>query len=213
MNEEIAPLKKVPEKKKGGWRSVLKELGIFALIAFGVVYPFRKYVAEPYIVSGASMDPTFETGDYLIVDKLSYETSKTAREDVVVFRYPGNPAINRMDVAPARNFIKRVIGLPDETVAMKKNVVTITNKENPNGFVLKEEYITYPCDIKKTQCIDSIEVTLGEKEYFVMGDNRAESYDSRSWGPMPEKNIVGTPILRLFPLNQIGIIPGSDSKK
>ncbi len=218
MNEENSPSPSIESpqlpvvQKKSSWKSVFKEIFIFAIIAFGIVYPFRKYVAEPYIVSGASMDPTFATGDYLIVDKLSYETGKPQRNSVVVFRYPGNPAIGRTDATPAKNFIKRIIGLPGETVTMKDNAVTIKNTDNPKGFALDQSYVVHPCP-KNTSCVSSFEIKLGADEYFVMGDNRAESYDSRSWGPVPKANIIGTPVLQLFPLNKVGFIPGADNKK
>lgn len=184
------------KKKPSTFKSVVKEIIIFAIIALGIVLPFRIYIAEPYVVSGASMDPTFATGDYLIVDKLSYELGSPERNSVVIFRYPNDPT---------KNFIKRIIGLPGETVIQKGNEIMIKNSENPNGFVIDQSYIKYfaPSDFEKT---------LSGDEYFVMGDNRAESFDSRSWGPLPKKFILGKPILRLFPVSEIGISPGADTK-
>jgi signal peptidase I len=178
-------------------KSILKEVFLFAVIAFGIVLPFRMFVAEPYIVSGASMDPTFKTGDYLIVDKLSYKLGEPQRNSVVVFKYPNDTT---------KNFIKRIIGLPGDTITVKGNEVKIVNKDNPNGFIVDQSYIVHTSP-------DNFEKTLGTGEYFAMGDNRAESFDSRSWGVLPRKDMLGRPILRLFPLNKIGILPGDDSKK
>ncbi len=181
---------------KKNLKSIGKELLIFVLIAFGIVLPFRMYVAEPYLVDGRSMDPTFATGDYLIVEKLS--TPK--RNDVVVFN-----ATNAGEQYKNKNFIKRIIGLPGETVIVKDNTVKIINSENPNGFMLDQSYVVHGSP-------ESFQKTLGGDEYFVMGDNRVESYDSRFWGPLNKKYITGKPILRLLPLKSIGVLPGADTK-
>ena len=186
-----------PETKPITFRSILREIVIFILIAVGIVLPFRLYIAEPYVVSGASMDPTFATGDYLIVNKLTYELgNKPERNTVVIFRYPNDPS---------KDFIKRIIGLPGETVIQKDNIITIKNSENLNGFQIDQSYVTH-------QSPGNFQKTLGVDEYFVMGDNRAESFDSRSWGILPRKNIIGKPILRLLPIKQVSILPGAYNK-
>lgn len=194
--DEMTPQNTTPSVKTSSTaKSVIKEVIIFGIIAIGIVLPFRFFIAEPYIVSGASMDPTFKTGDYLIVNKLSYRIGKPERNTVIIFKYPNDPT---------KSFIKRVIGLSGETVVMDGTTVTIVNKENPHGFVLDQSYVVHSASGNFT-------ITLGPDEYFVMGDNRAESFDSRSWGPLPEKDILGEPILRLLPLNKIGILPGKDT--
>ncbi len=175
------------------WKHVAKEIGIFLAIVFGVVIPFRVFVAEPYLVDGISMDPTFHTNDYLIVDKLSYHFRSPERGSVIVFKFPNDPS---------RKFIKRIIGLPNETVSIKNGIVTITNVDHPEGLVLSNAYIT------KTKIEDMNTRTLGPDEYFVMGDNRAESYDSRYWGPVQSSYLLGKPIIRLFPFREIGFSPG-----
>ncbi len=204
MNEENtptpAPVISTPANgraKKSAVKSLLKEILIFAVIAFGIVLPFRIYIAEPYIVDGASMDPTFHTGDYLIVDKLSYELGAPKRNTVIVFKYPNDPS---------KNFIKRVIGLPGETVVIKDTVVKIVNAEHPEGLVVDQSYVAH------LGLPINLEYKLSGDEYFVMGDNRAESFDSRSWGPLNKKFILGEPVLQLWPLNQISILPGNDTK-
>jgi len=191
--DPVSPLQNSLEKKPIRGLSFLKELVTFALIAVFIIYPFRKFVAEPYIVSGASMSPTFETGHYLIIDKISYRFNNPQRDDVIVMKYPKDTS---------RDFIKRIIGLPNETVEIRDGAVYIINAENPKGILLVEDFITL------TQK-ENLLRRLGSNEYFVMGDNRAGSFDSRSWGPLPKEDIIGKPLLRLYPLTQIELLPGS----
>lgn len=171
-----------------------KEIVKFTLLALAIVIPIRAYIAQPFVVSGASMDPTFETGEYLIVDELTYRFEEPERGQVVIFKFPKDPKVY---------FIKRIIGLPGETVIIAQGNVTIKNETNPEGFIINEPYV-----FESNKLRDSYSVTLGEHEYFVMGDNRAQSSDSRSWGPLEDKFIVGRPIIRLLPLDKIGLLPG-----
>ncbi len=180
-----------PKKKHGYFYEILK----FALIAVLIVIPFRIFIAQPFIVSGESMHPTFINGEYLIIDELTYQFQPPARESVLIFRYPNDTS---------KFFIKRVIGLPGETVIIKNGIVTIKNQKNPDGITLPEPYIG-----EKIQ--DNLEKILGADEYFVLGDNRLQSYDSRYWGVLNKKYIVGRPILRLMPLTRFGIFPGDYS--
>lgn len=179
-----------PQKKE----SFLKEIVKFTLIALAIVIPVRAYVAQPFIVSGASMDPTFATGQYLIVDQVTYHFENPQRDDVIIFKYP---------LDPETYFIKRIIGLPGETVSVTGGKVTIINNANPNGIELKEPYV-----IEKHRTTETFSVILGPTEYFVMGDNRAQSSDSRTWGPLESKFIVGRPIVRLFPFSKVDLLPG-----
>jgi signal peptidase I len=169
------------------------ELVRFALIALVIVIPIRILVAEPFIVSGNSMVPTFENNDYLIVDKLSYELGNIKRDDVVVFHYPYDTT---------KFFIKRIIGLPNETVDIKGNEVTITNASHPNGFKLDQPFVKNPAN-------NDTHFVLTNSEYFVMGDNRPESSDSRYWGAVDKKFMVGRAFFRLWPINKIDILPGN----
>src|SRR3989344_3556993 len=170
-----------------------KELVKLILLSLLIVVPFRIYIAQPFIVEGASMYPTFETGDYLIVDEISYRFKTPERGSVLIFKYPKDPK---------KSFIKRVIGLPSETVSITEGKVMITNTQYPEGFVIEETYIKFP---KK----DTSSYVLGVDEYFVMGDNRLSSSDSRSWGPVPQENIVGRPIIRFL---SPALFPGDHSK-
>jgi signal peptidase I len=171
----------------------LTEMVRFALLAIIIVVPIRMFIAQPFIVSGASMDDTFTNGQYLIVDQLSYYLHEPERGDVVIFRYPRDPS---------KFFIKRVIGLPGDTVTIEEAEVTITNETNPDGFTLSEPYVK------------SMEVTaprtevMGPREYFVMGDNRDQSSDSRVWGVLQEERIIGRAWLRLFPPTTADFLPG-----
>ena len=184
MSEE--PIK-IEVKEEESWRDLFK----FALIVIAIVVPFRVFIAQPYIVEGASMDPTFKNGDYLIVDQISYRFEHPERGAVIILKYP---------VDPSKNFIKRMIGFPGETVNIKDGKVSIKTASG-DQVKLDEPYIKY-------EKVEDFQKTLGEKEYFVMGDNRAGSSDSRYWGILPEANIVGRPILRLLPFGSIGILPG-----
>lgn len=181
------------EKAKNSYfnvKNILKEVVIFGLIAFGIVLPFRAYVAEPYLVDGRSMYPTFNTGDYLIVKKFWSDEHVFHRNKVIVFKYPNDTT---------KSFIKRVIGLPSERILIKNGVVTIFNSENPEGLVLEETFI------EKTSPTN-YEITLSGDEYFVMGDNRLESFDSRSWGPLKKSYILGEPFVQLWPLDKIHLL-------
>lgn len=172
----------------------LKEIVKFTLLAVAIVVPIRMYVAQPFIVSGASMNPTFADRQYLIVDQLTYHFQDVKREDVIILKYPLNPKTF---------FIKRVIGLPNETIVSRAGKITITNKDNPDGFIFDDKHVS-----PERKGHDDFNITLGDKEYFVMGDNRRESSDSRVWGALEEKYIVGKPFIRLFPLSKIAVSPG-----
>lgn len=185
-----APVPEVTEpttKKKNEFLELIR----FAIITLLIVIPIRIFIAQPFIVNGESMIPTFHNGDYLIVDEVSYRTSDPERGEVVVFHYP---------TEHDRYLIKRIIGLPGETVNIQGDTVTITERDG-DVVVLEEDYIN-------GSFITYGEWHLGEDEYFVMGDNRMASSDSRSWGFLKREDIVGKTFLRLFPLSGIGLHPG-----
>jgi len=182
-----------PEKKENAFLDIVR----FSLIALIIVIPIRTFIAQPFIVSGASMESTFHTGEYLIVDQLSYELSSPKRGEVIVFRYPKDPS---------KFFIKRVIALPGETITIEGSTVRISNPQYPNGFILDEPYIK-----SMENGVDLTEV-LGEREYFVMGDNRDQSSDSRFWGVLQEERIIGRAFVRLFPPSQLDYLPGAVSE-
>lgn len=166
------------------------ELGKIILISLIIVVPIRYFIIQPFIVRGSSMEPNFQSGNYLIIDEISYNFKKPRRGDVVVFKFPQTRDY----------FIKRIIGLPNETIQIKDGKISIINHENMYEFILEEPYLLNsftPGDIK---------ITLGDKEYFVLGDNREASYDSRKWGVLKEKQIIGRALLRLYPFNKAQIL-------
>ncbi len=174
---------------------VVDEFITFALIALLIVVPIRWFVAQPFIVRGASMEPTFFGGEYLIVDQLSYHLSDPERGDVIIMRYPKDPSTF---------FIKRIIGLPNETVEIIGTHVVIQRGVGTEPLTLDESFIP-PERIQNEFNV----YTLGPDEYFVMGDNRIESSDSRTWGPLPKEDVVGRALLRLYPPTKFDLFPGA----
>ncbi len=189
-------------------KSFLKELVIVVAISLVIVLPIRFFIAQPFIVSGDSMDMTFANRQYLIVDQFTYKfVSEPKRGEVVVFRVPEEAlALSNYALDKRMYFIKRIIGVPGDTVEVNGNDVTLYNTENPEGIKLKEEYV-YIDKMIPTRNVN-LKVTLKSDEYFVMGDNRNNSSDSRFWGPLKRSSITGRPIIRLFPFTKIGIFPG-----
>ena len=166
----------------------------FVATAIIAIVLIRTFLASPFIVEGASMDATFHNSDYLIVDKLSYRFVEPQRGDIVVFRYPYNPSVHH---------IKRIIGLPGDTVSVQNGTVTISNTQWKNGtiaepYVLEGNNLATMSDTR----------TLGENEYYVMGDNRDNSLDSRRYGTLSGEFIAGRVVLRLFPFDMVSLFPG-----
>jgi signal peptidase I len=178
------------EKNKRLWKDFV-ELVRFTIIVLLFVIPIRIFIAQPFIVNGQSMMPTFENGDYLIVDEISYRTKEPKRGEVIIFRLPSDHK---------RFLIKRVIGLPEETIVINGKKVTI-HKKNGEIIQLEEDYINGNFSSYGTW-------ELKENEYFVMGDNRNNSSDSRSWGLLDRNLIVGKTFLRLFPFKHFSLKPG-----
>jgi len=163
---------------------ILELLQVVAIAAI-VVVPIRYFVFQPFLVKGASMEPNFHEGDYLIIDELSYRLRNPERGEVIVFHYP---------LDPSQRYIKRVVGLPGETVEIKNSQVTITKVDGSNE-VLRESYIheLYPLT-------DALKMPLRLGEYFVMGDNRSHSFDSRKWGVLQENYLIGRVVIRAWPI-------------
>jgi signal peptidase I len=185
----------VPPRRPGRTvRGTIREWFQVIVIALLISLPIRFFIAEPFVVNGASMDPTFSTGQFLIVDRLTYRFDEPKRGDVIVFKYPNDQKTY---------FIKRIIGLPGETVSIKNGFVTIINTEYPTGLKLDETYID-----SSHKSHESTSTTLGPDQYFVMGDNRAQSSDSRVWGALNKGLIAGRPIVRLLPVTQLSLLPG-----
>jgi signal peptidase I len=178
-----------PSKIKKAILYILEIIKI-VLISLAIILPVRYFLIQPFYVKGASMEPNFYDHEYLIINEISYRFSNPQRGDIVVFKYPRDPD---------QFFIKRIIALPGETVEIHNGQVIIFNNENPDGVVLKEDYLD-----EKTKTQGEFRVTLGEDEYFVLGDNRVSSYDSRIFGPVKRNLIVGRVWFRGWPFSKIG---------
>ncbi len=163
------------------------EVAEVVVISLFTVFVIRTYLVQPFLVSGASMEPNFSSGNYLLIDELSYRFREPARGEVIVFKYPGDKKTY---------YIKRIIGLPGEHLAVKDGLVKIYNAASPDGLTLQEAYL--PKDVKTLGAND---VALSGNQYFVMGDNRYYSFDSRNWGAVTRDEIVGIARLRLLPIS------------
>jgi len=157
------------------------------IVALLIVLPIRYFLFQPFIVKGQSMEPNFENGDYLIIDEISYRLREPQRGEVIVFKYPYNPS---------QRYIKRIIGLPGELIEVKDGRVMVENQ------VLNEaEYLSSGLTMP-----GNVRFLLDENEYFVLGDNRGSSSDSRQWGPLKRTNIIGRVYFRAWPVTAMAKI-------
>jgi signal peptidase I len=176
-----------PELHQRGVLRFLREI-LETVILVVAIYALVNLASARFVVEGDSMQPNFHSGQFVIVDRVSYMVSQPQRGDIVVFHFPG-------DVT--QDYIKRVIGLPGQTVEIKDTRVFV------NGQQLNEPYINEPCNT--TRCYDH-SWTLQPDEFFVMGDNRNHSDDSRIFGPVKRNLIVGEALLRYWPPSDWGIV-------
>lgn len=171
------------------------ETVVVALAIFVIIYLF---LVQPHQVNGNSMWPNFLSGEYLLTDKLSYRLEEPQRGDVVIFHAP--PGAHCPQELQC-DFVKRIIGLPEEVVEVKDGNVFI------NGSMLNESYLTNEqVSVTNTPSGEILEVPLSNSEYFVMGDNRSHSSDSRAWGPIKFEDIVGKAWIRYWPPQRAGFI-------
>lgn len=159
------------------------------VISSAIIIPIRYFLIQPFYVKGASMEPNFYDHEYLIIDELSYRFREPVRGEILVFKYPRDPS---------QYFIKRLVGMPGETVEISDGNVIIYNQDHPNGIVLEEDYLNHIETHGKER------VTLAADEYYVLGDNRDASLDSRSFGALTDDNIIGRVWVRGLPLSRIG---------
>ena len=177
--------------------------------ALVIIVPIRIFLFQPFFVQGSSMETNFKDSDYLIVNELGYKQTSIdvagfhfftvgsfrdlSRGDVVVFRYPKDPT---------QFFIKRVIGLPGEKVKVEAGKVTVYNQEHPDGFLLDESsYLP-----QGLMTSGAVTTTLDDQSYFVLGDNRQASHDSRAWGALPKYDVIGKVLVRAWPLSKAEIL-------
>ncbi len=181
--EEPAPK---PRSKR---RRAIIEWGVILVVALLAALLLRTFVIQPYYIPSASMEPTLKDGDKVLVNKLSYDLHSIHRGDVIVFKKPPD------DTTPGiKDLIKRVIGLPGETIAGRNGQIYI------NGNLLRESWLP-KVDQNITSTFGPIQIPAGE--YFVMGDNRDDSTDSRVFGPIPKKLVVGRAFLIVWPISRI----------
>lgn len=188
-----------------GVGGLLLEMVRVFILAVVIIIPVRVFLFQPFFVQGSSMEPNFEDGEYLVVSEFGYKQTNigwsenpsfqvmpfkdVVRQDVLVFRFPKNPK---------EFFIKRVIGLPGEAVEIRQGKVIIYNEEHPDGFVLDESAYLSPAVLTK----DMPRMEVSESQYFMMGDNRMFSYDSRAIGPISKERIIGRVLLRAWPVER-----------
>jgi signal peptidase I len=180
--------KTIQEEDQSSFGSFVLEIIKIVVICLAIIIPIRFYLIQPFFVKGESMEPNFSDKEYLIIDQISYRFTDIERGDVVVFRYP---------IDPSQFYIKRIVGLPGETVEIKNGEITVFNQGDTEGTLLDEKYI--PPTIETP---GEVNYKLGEEEYFVLGDNRNASSDSRAWGALPASNIVGKAWVRVFPVSK-----------
>lgn len=192
----------IEEKEQESMKDFIIEVVKMFFLALIIIVPVRMFLFQPFIVRGASMEPNFSEKQYLIINEFGYKntpvsvlgknlvTIKPRKDleygDIIVFRAP---------IDQKQYYIKRVVGLPGDTVEIDNGVVMIYNEENPEGRVIDES--SYLPEGRKTN--GTIKVTVGENEYYVLGDNRAASSDSRTFGPIQKNDVIGKVLLRAWP--------------
>ena len=172
-------------------KTIVETIQIF-LIALAIVVPVRYFLFQPVFVNGASMEPNFVSGDYILVNEISFRFNDPARGEVIIFKNPQDKS---------HYFIKRIIGLPGETIEIKNKKIKIYNTEFPGGKIIEEDYII------DEETEGNLRVLLKEEEYFVLGDNRGHSSDSRNWGSVPRNNIIGKAWISISSSVGVSVIP------
>lgn len=207
-HQNRASEEKQSEEEYLGIGALLLEMVKVFLLAVVIIIPVRVFLFQPFFVQGSSMEPNFEDGQYLVISEFGYKETdinvfdqfhipmkpfkEISRQDIAVFRYPKNPE---------QFFIKRVIGLPGEEVEIRKGKIVIYNAIHQEGFILDESAYLESSVITQ----DAPRTQVGKDEYFMMGDNRMYSYDSRSIGPIKKDRIIGRVLLRAWPVNRFSL--------
>ena len=163
------------------------------VVVMAIMVMVYLFVMSPQEIKGASMEPSFIDGEYILTNKILYKIKDPKRGDVVIFKSPGNPDID---------YIKRIIGLPGDTVMLRNDTMYV------NGTEVEEPYLSPGITIFGGSYLDeNQEIVVPEGEYFVMGDNRPHSADSREFGTIPKEDFIGKAILRYWPFSKLGVVP------
>ncbi len=194
-----------PEEEYLTTTELLLEMVKILVLAAVVIIPIRAFLFQPFFVQGSSMEPNFDDGEYLVISEFGYKQTTIPVADIKTtpFRELGRqqPIVFRFPKDPSQYFIKRVIGLPGEAVEIRGGRVYIYNAVHPDGYALDESAYLDPAvktsDMKKT--------AVAESQYFVLGDNRSFSYDSRAFGPIDRTAVIGRVLLRAWPLDEIAL--------
>ncbi len=179
---------RAPESPSGWARiaALLREIIETVVLSLIIFFFITTFLLQNFRVLLSSMEPALHEGQFIMVNKLAYRLHPPERGDVIILKYPRNPE---------RDFVKRIIGLPGE------NVEIIEGKVHINGQPLQEPYVRYPSNYSWGPR------KVGKDEFFVLGDNRLNSHDSRAWGMLPRENIVGKALLCYWPPQYWGLMP------
>ena len=199
--EETPPPPSPPSKRSAA--NPFIELIVILAVAFGLAYVVQAWVVKPYRIPSGSMEPTLDVGDRVLVNRLVYRFHGPHRGDIIVFHPPGhgNTAERGVRSEAGVTYIKRVIGLPGETLQITGGIVTVCKPAGQNCHSLKEPYTEGSLTAPRYGPF-----TVPQGDYFVMGDNRGDSLDSRYWGPLPRRNIIGEAFLIYWPPDRIGLL-------
>ena len=199
--EEAPPPPSPPSKRSAA--NPFIELIVILAVAFGLAYVVQAWVVKPYRIPTGSMEPTLDVGDRVLVNRLVYRFHGPHRGDIIVFHPPGrgNEAVRGAKGEASVTYIKRVIGLPGETIQITGGIVTVCKPAGQNCHALKEPYTEGALTAPRYG-----PYTVPQGDYFVMGDNRGDSLDSRYWGPLPRRNIIGEAFLIYWPPDRIGLL-------
>lgn len=182
----------LPSSQKPKWQAISEffwEMVRVAIISLAIILPVRYFLIQPFYVKGASMEPNFYDHEYLVIDEISYRFNNPQRGDIVVFKYPKDTK---------QYFIKRVIGLPGEKIKIQDNSVYI------NGTKLNESYLP-PTTETVLPLRGYSDIELASDEYFLLGDNRGQSLDSRIFGPVKRNLVVGRTWIRGWPFSRVTV--------
>ncbi|MCL6479667.1 MAG: signal peptidase I [Peptococcaceae bacterium] len=183
MTDNAGTLGEVKDRPK---KSTLREIMESLIIAVVLALLIRTFVFQPFYIPSGSMEPTLQIQDHIIVNKFGHKIWGLKPGDIVVFKYP---------VDPKRDFVKRLIAMPGDKVEVRNSKVYV------NGKALSEEYL--PPGLKYE---DYGPVVVPENSYWMMGDNRPSSEDSRKWGALPKENVIGKAMLVYWPLDRIRLL-------